>query len=282
MLSLFFELSRAYALPISFFCWLIAFIFGYFSNGNLSFGILALFGIILAHLSANMFDDYFDYKKLIKTGFQNAQNEKCRLILNNKISLKKFLILAFILMIVAGLIGIFLILKTGLPTLIFTLIGLIAMLFYAKFTYIGLGEFTILLIFGPTILGGVYYVMTNSFSSELFFISILVALSSFILSHSDATLDFKFDLKENKKTICYFLKSYKKSVFIIILTISLIYFLTILMTIFGIISKYYLILLINLLLAIKHCKNMYLQKGDFMQNFVTARNLATSFYILIC
>ena len=62
-LRLFFEYTRAYALPMSVTAWAVAFAFGISNNGNILYGIVALFGIICAHLGANLFDDIIDYKK---------------------------------------------------------------------------------------------------------------------------------------------------------------------------------------------------------------------------
>ena len=60
------ECSRAFALPTTIFSWLIVFTFAVINSGNKLYGLIALIGISLAHLSTNILDDYFDYKSLIK------------------------------------------------------------------------------------------------------------------------------------------------------------------------------------------------------------------------
>ena len=57
-----FDLTRAYALPTSIFSWLVAFSFASINGGNSTYGFIALLGICLAHLGANVFDDYIDFK----------------------------------------------------------------------------------------------------------------------------------------------------------------------------------------------------------------------------
>ena len=63
----FLECTRAYALPMSVIAWVVAFAFGISNKGNILYGIIALAGIICAHLGANLFDDVIDYKKYLKS-----------------------------------------------------------------------------------------------------------------------------------------------------------------------------------------------------------------------
>ena len=60
------ECSRIFSLPMTIQSWLVIFVFSLIDSGNILYGILALLGICFAHLGANIFDDYIDYKSLIK------------------------------------------------------------------------------------------------------------------------------------------------------------------------------------------------------------------------
>ena len=60
--------ARAYSLPMSITAWLVPFVFGLTNHGSFVYGIVALLGVIAAHLGANLFDDYMDYKRYIKNG----------------------------------------------------------------------------------------------------------------------------------------------------------------------------------------------------------------------
>ena len=59
-------ITRAYALPMSVFSWFVAYAYSIIDNGNSTYGLIALAGICLAHLGANMFDDFVDYHLLTK------------------------------------------------------------------------------------------------------------------------------------------------------------------------------------------------------------------------
>mgnify|MGYP003295830711 CR=1 FL=1 len=60
------ECSRIFSLPMTFFSWLVIFVYSMSENGNVLFGLIALVGLAFAHLGTNLLDDYFDYKSLIK------------------------------------------------------------------------------------------------------------------------------------------------------------------------------------------------------------------------
>ena len=57
---------------MSFMAWLIPFSFGLLNGGNFVYGLLALIGIVFAHLGANLFDDIIDYRAFLKKRKQNS------------------------------------------------------------------------------------------------------------------------------------------------------------------------------------------------------------------
>ena len=56
--------ARPYSVPMTFLSWLTAFCYSSKHGGNVVCGFIALIGIVLVHLSTNLSDDYFDYKRL--------------------------------------------------------------------------------------------------------------------------------------------------------------------------------------------------------------------------
>ena len=61
LVSFWFKTTRAYSLPMSIMSWSVPFVFGITDKGNILYGIIALIGIIFAHLGVNMFDDFVDF-----------------------------------------------------------------------------------------------------------------------------------------------------------------------------------------------------------------------------
>ena len=83
--------SRAFALPVTVMAWLTA--FTYCFDGDKLNGIIALIGIVFAHLATNLFDDYNDYKILSQEEeyLNSAQICKCKMIKDGCIKHKDLL-----------------------------------------------------------------------------------------------------------------------------------------------------------------------------------------------
>lgn len=200
-------ITRAYALPMSIFSWLVAFAYGVSCSGNILYGFLALIGICLAHLGANMFDDYIDYKKLKRIDdngneyLTNAQKGKCDYLLNKTITSKQLILLSLFCFGLACCIGIFFTLKIGLVVLIIMIIsGLIGLLYPIAGT-VRLCELFIALIYGPLLFGGVSCVMNGAYDWRTLIVCIPTTLLTVNLLYTDTMLDYDLDKAENKKTI---------------------------------------------------------------------------------
>ena len=83
------ECSRIFSLPMTFFSWLVIFVYSISENGNVLFGLIAFVGLAFAHLGTNLLDDYFDYKILAKDEkfINSAQNCKCLYLKNGQAKL---------------------------------------------------------------------------------------------------------------------------------------------------------------------------------------------------
>ena len=89
------DCTRAYSLPMSITAWMIPFALAYFDGGNVVHGLIALAGIICAHLGANLFDDVIDYKNYLKSRKEkhdlNLKKGKCRCFEQNLLTIPKAL-----------------------------------------------------------------------------------------------------------------------------------------------------------------------------------------------
>ena len=112
------ECSRIFSLPMTIFSWLIVFTYSLIDSGNVYYGLLALVGLCFAHLGANLLDDFFDYKFLIRQVdfskeeyLKNSQKTKCRYLISGMLNEKQLLLNASIYFFVALLCGLFLYIK---------------------------------------------------------------------------------------------------------------------------------------------------------------------------
>ena len=197
------ENSRLFTVPMSIFSWIVIFTYAYYHGGNIFNGILALIGICLGQLATNLFDDFVDYRELLKKGTLNQQTKsKCKYITEGKATLNQVLLVVCTYCFIACLIGFYLFMQTGFPVIIFAVLGGIFVLTYAKWSSWGLGEFAVGVVFGPILFGGVYWVMTQTLNSEVFLLSAIVVMFTIGLLYTNAMLDFDGDIASDKNTLC--------------------------------------------------------------------------------
>ena len=202
------ECSRIFSLPMTIMSWLVIFTYSITVAGNKLYGFIALLGVCLVHLATNVLDDYFDYKTLIKQVnfdkkeyLQNSQKTKCRYLISGMIQEKDMLYWALFYLFFAGLIGLYFYLKCGVGVLYFAIIGGLIAFLYSFLSKIRLSELAIAIAYGPALFGGIYYVMTKTYSWEVFVLSIPTMFITVILLYIHTVMDFEFDIKEGHNTI---------------------------------------------------------------------------------
>ncbi len=164
---------------------------------------LAIFGVVLLHLAANVFNDYYDVKS--GTDEENTQyflkySGGSRAIELGLITLRGTFMLASVMLITAALIGVFVSSHVGNGIYMFGLMGALSGLFYTApplrlVARHGLGELFIGLTFGPLITAGMYYVVCgdNNLLSYLIGIPVGLLTSNILLINQvpDADSDAK-------------------------------------------------------------------------------------------
>ena len=195
--------SRAYTVPISLLNWIVIFVYSLKLNGNAILGIIALFGVILVHLATNLIDDYFDYKILIKDEkyINSAQNCKCKYLKDNLATQKDLLVTIIIFLALAGIIGLFLFIKSGIYVGVIAFLALIFAICYQRFSLKGLGELIIIIMYGPLLYEGIFYVMTSSLSVKIIPLSLACAMITNSILYTHMLMDFDGDETAHKVTL---------------------------------------------------------------------------------
>ena len=202
-IKIWFECARGYSIILTMLALSVAFTLGLRAGGSIWLGLLCVLGIELGHIATNLIDDYFDYK-IISSNINyinSVQKGKCRLLFDGTVSLKTLKTAIIFICILAFLIGIFLFLSDRIHVVWLMLIGAFAILFYQKFSLIGLSEIIVGIVYGPLLFEGMYYVMTGNFSGKVLFISLVNVMFSeqFLFTHT--LLDFDGDMTSHKKTL---------------------------------------------------------------------------------
>lgn len=206
--SNFMELTRAYALPVTFSSCLIIWAFAHYSvNFTYSNFALLVFALCCVHLGANLFDDYVDVKMKLKQcgSLDNISFErvvyKARLILNRTFSLPKVVLIFSALFLIALGVGIYFANNVSYGVLIFAAVGAVLAIFYPISAKFYLSEVIIGLIYGPLVINGGYYALTGGFNYGAFICSVAIFFAVIVLLHTDNIMDWEHDIKENKKTL---------------------------------------------------------------------------------
>ncbi len=129
------------------------------------FGI-AFIGIILAHISNNMINDFFDMLQKVDEPEYVRPMYAPHPVLSGIISKKKFVLLIFLVNIIDLLIGIYFFLKYGWIIALFAGLGFFISFFYVapplRLKHIGLGEIGVMIVWGPLMIGGIYLVSAGT------------------------------------------------------------------------------------------------------------------------
>ncbi len=279
----FVHVSRGYSVAMSVLNWLIVFVWCLKLGGDIVYGLLALVGLICAHLGANVFDDYVDYKSDIPK--QRCQTYYLTEGLTTPTAIFQLAMLYFV---IAGLIGVFLTFACGLGVLYLAVIGGIICLLYPKLNNFCLGELALGLAFSPLLSAGVSYVMLKTFDMDIIFVSLPVMLFTLVLLIAHALMDYDFDKECNKRTFCTVLGSKDNALYGLFTIIFFAYLLTVILVGVQILSPYALLTLLTLPIAVKLYKSLkqYITVGEtsdeaFMRNFKLARDLSSIYMIIL-
>ena len=224
--------------------------------------LLAVFGVAMAHLSLNLFDDYFDYKvkgaefrdAMVRKGFR-ARIAKCQYLISGQATLRQLLVACFVFGAIAGVSGIIIWWFRGNFILWVTLIAVLLGISYSgaplRLSYRGLGEIVIGVMFGPLSMIGVYYAACGHFDWSILFISIPVGLLVTNIVYVHAIMDYEPDKEVGKMTLAVLLKKQRRMLAGLLLLLLIAYGCIIGGVVSGYLSIYYLFTLLTIPLAVR-------------------------------
>jgi 1,4-dihydroxy-2-naphthoate octaprenyltransferase len=135
-----------------------------YRNGNFSWQlfILSMMGIVMAHASNNLLNDLVDHKKGIDKDNYYRSLYGPQPLEHGLLSMKSFMTYLSVTLGIALVIGLYLVFVTGIGTLYLLGAGLFFLLFYTwPLKYYGLGEPSVILVWGPLMVGGTYFVVSG-------------------------------------------------------------------------------------------------------------------------
>jgi 1,4-dihydroxy-2-naphthoate polyprenyltransferase len=160
--------TRAAVLVMTFISAALAGLFAW-RDGSFSFlpWIALTLGLILAHASNNIFNDYTDFVRGVDKDNYYRNIYGAQPVASGLMSKRQHLTYFAVTALIALVIGIYLVAYTGYSDTTWTLLGLGAffLLFYTwPLKGMALGEVAVLIVWGPLMIGGGHYVLTQEWN----------------------------------------------------------------------------------------------------------------------
>jgi 1,4-dihydroxy-2-naphthoate octaprenyltransferase len=125
--------------------------------------LLVTVGLILSHATNNLLNDYTDYVRGVDQDNYYRAEYGPQPLVHGLLTKRQLLTYAAVTGALAAACGIALIFMRGGYTLLLMGLGIFFVLFYTwPLKYIALGEIAVLIVWGPLMIGGGYYVITGS------------------------------------------------------------------------------------------------------------------------
>ena len=123
---------------------------------------LAAVGLVIAHAASNLVNDFSDFRRGADSPDSPRANYGPHAFVSSVAQPRSFLLITLALLAGATAAGVFLVVARGPPVLLFALAGAAILLLYSggplPLKYFGLGETAVLIVWGPLMVGGTYYV----------------------------------------------------------------------------------------------------------------------------
>ncbi len=223
---------------------------------------VALLASILLHAATNLINDYYDVKTGVDTREVATAQYRPHPLVEGKLPGQQVKLAAYILYLLSILIGLYLAVTRGWILLWIGLIGTFASLTYTapplKYKYSALGEISVFLMWGPLMVSGAYFVQRQAFSLNALWISIPFGALVALVLLANNIRDIHHDRDKGILTLAIILgqqKGLKLYRWLIILA----YLAVLLMSIFGPLYIWSLIVLLSLPLALRLLRQMLKQ-----------------------
>lgn len=244
--------------------------------------LITLIGVIFAHGSANLFNDFFDVRSGVDTREVSTAQYRPHPLAEGSLRPRDVMAEALLFLAVAAAAGIYLAAARGLMVLWISLAGAFALYFYTappfKYKYKALGEIAVFLMWGPLMVEGAYYVQAQALSLEALLISIppgiLVALVLLANNIRDITDDGRMGIKTLP-----IMTGARRGILVYMGLVGLAYLSVVLMSIFGPLSPWSLIVLVSVPLFFKLLRQMI--EGPPKDADARTAQLNTAFGVLL-
>ena len=233
-------------------------------DGSFSWALYltTLIPAILLHAATNLINDYYDVKSGVDTQEVSTAQYRPHPLVEGKLAAGHVKTAAYILYCLSTVIGIYLAATRGWALMWIGLTGAFASLSYTapplKYKYSAMGEVSVFLMWGPLMVAGAYFVQCQAFSMDAFWISIPFGALVALVLLANNIRDINHDREKGILTLAIVLGP-RKGLLLYSLLVVLAYLAIVLMSIFGPLYLWSLIVLLSLPLALRLLRLMMKQ-----------------------
>lgn len=223
--------------------------------GQFSLGLtlLTALGLVLAHAGSNLVNDYWDARHGIDSPDSPRVNYGPQAFVNGEFSRRQLLVGTGLILTAAAAIGLYLAYVAGPMVFVFMGLGAGILMFYSgdpfPLKYRGLGEIAVLLVWGPLMVGGAYYIQTQTLPWWVIAASLPYALGVTTVLFGKHLDKVDFDAKNKTNTLVVLLGDKNARVMTRAL-VALMYILPVVLVVTGIFTPTILLVAFALPLAL--------------------------------
>jgi 1,4-dihydroxy-2-naphthoate octaprenyltransferase len=164
--------------------------------------LACLVGLVLAHASNNMLNDYIDYSRGLDQGNYYRARYGTHVLNDGLLDQKVFKVYIGLTGFTAFIIALGILIAVDGQVLIPTAIGALILLFYTyPMKTLGLGELAVLLVWGPLMVGGTFQVVAGYWSWPVAFVGAVTALGPTSLIFAKHVDKLMLDKSKGVKTL---------------------------------------------------------------------------------
>jgi 1,4-dihydroxy-2-naphthoate octaprenyltransferase len=233
-------------------------------DGNFSWVLylITLLGTVLLHAATNLINDYYDVKSGVDTQKVSTAQYRPHPLVEGKLAAEQVKIASFIFYGLSTLIGIYLAATRGWALMWIGLIGAFASLTYTapplKYKYSAMGEISVFLMWGPLMVAGAYFVQRQTFSLNALWISLPFGALVALVLLANNMRDINHDRDKGILTLAIVLGQ-RAGLLLYLVLVALAYLAIVLMSFFGPLYLWSLIVLLSLPLALRLMRQMMKQ-----------------------
>lgn len=211
-------------------------------------------GLLFAHATNNLLNDYTDSRRGIDKNNYYRNQYGVHVLEDGLMSERQFWRYVAVTAGIALLLGAYLVSMRGGATLDLMLAGAFFVLFYTwPLKYYGMGEPAVLLVWGPLMVGGSYYVTSAHWSWDVTWLSLLFALGPTTVLFGKHTDKIIADQEKNVRTLPVILGE-QRSCYVVMAMLCTQYVLSIALVVTGKFHPALLLVLLTVPNLIKVCR----------------------------